>query len=55
MKKTHEMARELLFLPDVPLLIETWCRMPNHEPAAVMTEFDPKGTAIIMQQPILKK
>jgi hypothetical protein len=52
MKTTHELARELLTLPDVPLVIEMWCRMDGHEMAAEMTEYDPAGTAIIWQRPI---
>lgn len=51
-KTTHEMARELLALPDVPLVIEAWCGMENHEMSAGMTEYDPTGTAIIWQKPL---
>lgn len=47
---THEMARQLLALPDVPLHIEMWCQMEGYEMMARMTEFDPEGTAIIMQE-----
>lgn len=48
-KTTHEMARELLALPDVPLEVELWCNMSGHECSAVMTDYDPTGTAIICQ------
>lgn len=49
---THEMAKQLLDLPDVELVIEMWCIMPNHVPQAEMTEYDPEGTAIIWQAPM---
>jgi hypothetical protein len=49
---THEMARQLLALPDVPLLIEGWCTVSTvSEIVAEMTEYDPEGTAIIWQKP----
>ena len=51
MKTTHQMAGELLALPDVPLVIEMWCRMSDHEMVAEMTEYDSEGTAIIWQKP----
>ena len=51
-KTTHEMAQELLKLPDVPLHIEMWCSMSGHEMIAEMTDYDPDGTAIIWQKPI---
>lgn len=50
-KTTHEMANELLALPDVPLVIEMWCEMERHEMTASMTSYDPEGTAIIWQKP----
>lgn len=46
-KTTHEMARELLLLPDVPLVIDGWCEMDGYEMVADMTLYDPDGTAII--------
>ena len=49
-KTTHEMARELLALPDLPLHIEMWCEMDNHEMTASITDYDP-GHAIIWQKP----
>jgi hypothetical protein len=53
MKTTHEIARELLALPDVPLVVEGWTtEWVGHEMVAEMTEYDPKGTAIIWQKPI---
>lgn len=51
-KTTHQMARELLGLPDVRLVIEMWCDMENREMSADMTEYDPDGTAIIWQKPV---
>lgn len=50
-KTTHEMARELLALPDVKLVIEMWCEMRGHEMSADMTAYDSTGTAIIWQKP----
>ncbi len=50
MKTTHQIARELLELPDVPLQIEMWCRMEGHETAVDFREED--ETAIIWQKPI---
>ena len=49
-KTTHQMAAELLALPDVPLEIEMWCRMDGYEQVAKMTEYDPDGTAIICME-----
>ena len=52
MKTTHQMARELLALPDVRLVIEGWCMTWDRpEMVADMTEYDPEGTAIIWQKP----
>lgn len=53
MKTTHQIAKELLALPDVPLVIEGWVGMSSygHETIAVMTEYDPTGTAILVQRP----
>lgn len=48
MKTTHELARELLALPDVPVLVELWCGW--HNPTAVMTEYDLEGKAIIVNR-----
>jgi len=48
MKTTHEIARELLKLPDVPLLVEGWCRANDEEIEARMTAYDPEGTAILV-------
>lgn len=50
MKTTHQIAAELLALPDVPLVIEGWCMMDNHEMVAKITDYC-DGTAIIMQKP----
>lgn len=47
MKTTHQVGRELLALPDVPLHIEYWCRLEGDEPIPQMTEWDPQGTAIL--------
>ena len=50
---THEMAKQLLALPDVPLVIEGLVTMTwSHETVAEMTGYDPEGTAIIWQKPI---
>ena len=48
MKTTHELARELLALPDVPVLVELWCGW--HNPTAVMSGCDPEGTAFIVNR-----
>jgi len=50
MKTTHQIARELLALPDIPLLIEGWYRMDHHEMAASITDYDP-NRAILWQKP----
>lgn len=52
MKTTHELARELLSLPNVRVVIEQWCSMDGYEPTALMTEYD-LHTAIIVQRPTL--
>lgn len=52
MKTTHQLARELYLLPDVPVVIEYWASIRGHEPTALMTEYDPDGTAIIVQYPV---
>jgi len=49
MKTTHEIARDLLALPDVPLLVEGWCEMNNHEVAVKMRDADETG-AILFQK-----
>jgi hypothetical protein len=51
MKTTHQLAEELLKLPDVSVVVEGWCDMEGYEPGAKMTSYDPGGTAIIMQVP----
>lgn len=48
MKTTHQVARELLALPDVPLKVELWCGWDN--PKAVMSQYDPEGTAFIVDE-----
>jgi hypothetical protein len=50
MKTTHQIARELLALPDVELVIEGWCPMDNHEMVAEITSYD-ENTVIIWQKP----
>jgi hypothetical protein len=50
MKTTHQIAAELLALPDIPLIIEGWCVMDNHEMVAKITDYC-DNTAIIMQKP----
>ena len=55
MKITHEVARELLELPDVPLAIEMRCILRGYEITACMTEYDPEGTAILVQRKIVSK
>lgn len=47
---THQMAKALLDLPDVPLIIEGWCRLDNHEMTASITDYDDE-VAIIWQKP----
>ena len=49
MKATHELAQELLALPNVPLVVEGWCRQPGLVLTAVMAEYDPDGEAILVQ------
>ena len=48
--KTHELAKQLLALPDVPVVIEGWVPMRGYETTAKMTEYDPEGQAIIVQK-----
>ncbi len=43
---THEMARQLLDLPDVRLTIQGWATMNNHQMTAEITGYD-ENTAII--------
>lgn len=52
MKTTHQLAQELLDLPDVPLKVELWAGWDN--PTAVMSEYDPEGTAFIVDESTLK-
>lgn len=57
-KTTHQMARELLALPDVPLEVEMWCAMDGHEMAADLTRYtegESKRTAIIYQKPVRRE
>ena len=49
MKTTHQIAKELLALPDVKLVVEGWCDMAGHELTAKMTGYDPENTAILIQ------
>ena len=49
-KTTHQIATELLALPDIPLVIEGWCMMDNHEMIAEITSYD-DNEAIIWQKP----
>jgi hypothetical protein len=51
MKTTHDIAKELLALPNVKLVVEGWCEVGGHETTAEMTEYDPDGTAILVQAP----
>jgi len=51
MKTTHQIANELLQLPDVPLEIEGWCRVDKYEVVAEMTAHSPDSVAIIWQKP----
>lgn len=46
MKTTHQLAKELLALPDVPLEVEGWC---GGDIIAKMTRYDPEGTAILVE------
>ncbi len=39
-KTTHQIAAELLALPDVPLHIEMWCEMDGYETVAKMAEYE---------------
>lgn len=47
---THELARELLELPDVRLVVEGWCGGRDSRIYAVMSGFDSEGTAILVQR-----
>lgn len=49
MKTTHELGKELLALPNVPVVVEYWCSDNRQEPVPLMTEYDPEGTAMICQ------
>jgi hypothetical protein len=49
-KTTHQIAQELLALPDVELVIEGWCQMEGYTMTAAMTNYDPEGTAILWQK-----
>lgn len=49
-KTTHELAKELLDLPDVSVGVELWCERENYEPVAVMTQYVPDDRAIIVQK-----
>lgn len=50
MKTTHQIAKELLALPDVKLIVEGWCSRQGYELTAKMTQCDPSGTAILVQK-----
>jgi hypothetical protein len=52
MKTTHQIAAELLQLPDVPLRVEGWCQRDGYETAAVMTAYDPENEAILIQRQV---
>lgn len=47
---THEMARQLLALPNISLVIEGFCDPGGYVPIARITEYD-SGTAIIVNRP----
>lgn len=49
-KTTHTLALELLALPDVPILIEGWICHAGTEIVAKMTNYDPTGTAILVER-----
>ncbi len=49
-KTTHELAAELLALPNVPVVVELWGEMDGYEMVAKMTKYDPDKTAIICQK-----
>lgn len=51
MKTTHQLAAELMELPDVPVLVNGWILIDNFEVTARMSEYDPSGTAFIVQAP----
>ena len=53
-KTTHTLAMELMRLPNVPIEIEVWCMMDGHVIKAKMTEYDPEGTAILVQEKMEK-
>lgn len=56
MKTTHQIARELLALPDVRLVVEYWIMLgEEYEMVAEMTEYDTEGTAIIQQKRRIRK
>lgn len=46
---THELAKQLMELPDVPLEIEGWCRMKGYETRAKLCSYD-ETKAIIVQE-----
>lgn len=50
MKTTHELARELIALPDKPIKVEGWSDLEDHDVTAKMTRYDPEGTAILVQR-----
>ena len=40
MKTTHQIAAELLALPDVPPKVEMWCLLDRDEMVAKMAEYE---------------
>ncbi len=50
MKTTHDIAKELLALPNVPLVIEGWISQSNREIQVVMTDYEPDKEAILIQR-----
>lgn len=49
MKTTHELAKDLLALKDVPVVIEYWVQMEGFDPMVGMSECYDEPTAIIFQ------
>lgn len=47
---THELALELMKLPDVTVVIEGWSCFEYERIFAVMTGYDPEGTAILINR-----
>lgn len=55
MKTTHELAKELMELPDMEIVVEGWISHRGYEIAAVRSGFDPERVAILVQIPEQKK